>query len=200
MSTDFWAALKASLAGRSGAAKNKVSADGSLEVLALGGEDFLVEVGTENVAAGRLIRLLLPKTAAEAGTLYKVRLADHSGQKACFTAAAAEPLRTAVADCRISWDTAEKLLPARPGRAHLIDVRTPGEFQAGHVQGARNIEMGTFNRALPAAVPERDDLLIVYCRSGSRSAASAQTIRQMGYKLVLDAGGIMSYRGRPVRG
>ena len=69
--------------------------------------------------------------------------------------------------------------------ATLLDVRTPGEFAAGHLEGALNIPVAELGRRLsevPVAVP-----VVVYCRSGVRSANAAQLLTARGYE-VLDLG------------
>lgn len=64
----------------------------------------------------------------------------------------------------------------------IIDVREPYEFELGHAEGAINIP----SASLMAGVPElkdvpKDDRLVVYCRSGSRSAIAIQIFKQMGF-------------------
>lgn len=74
--------------------------------------------------------------------------------------------------------------------AILLDVRTPGEFQEGHVEGARNIpvqELGTRLREIPKGAS-----VVVYCRSGGRSAMAAQMLRAQGHS-VLDVGPMSAY-------
>ncbi|MFZ0159040.1 MAG: rhodanese-like domain-containing protein [Kineosporiaceae bacterium] len=73
--------------------------------------------------------------------------------------------------------------------ASIIDVRTPAEFAAGHVVGAQNIDVQSagFGQAV-AALPKPGPYL-VYCRSGSRSAQAATTMRNAGLT-VADGGGL----------
>lgn len=63
--------------------------------------------------------------------------------------------------------------------ATLVDVRTPEEFAGGHLDGARNVPLD----ALTARVTElpRDRAVVVYCRSGARSARAAAVLRGAGH-------------------
>lgn len=66
--------------------------------------------------------------------------------------------------------------------ALLLDVRTPGEYAGGHLPGAVNIpvqELGERARELPAT----DRAIVIYCRSGARSAAAASALQSLGYRV-----------------
>ncbi len=80
----------------------------------------------------------------------------------------------------------------------LLDVRTPEEFASGHIEGASNISVQTLAQRL-AEVP-RDQPIVVYCRSGNRSAQAARILAQAGYTDVYDLGGIITWQaaGYPV--
>ena len=81
----------------------------------------------------------------------------------------------------------------------FLDVRTPGEFQDGHLQGALNIPLNDIERTAKK-VKDKSTPLYVYCRSGSRSSFAVRALQSMGYTNVTDIGGIMMYRGAVVRG
>jgi rhodanese-related sulfurtransferase len=72
----------------------------------------------------------------------------------------------------------------------LIDVRTPEEFSAGHVQGARNLDLtgGAFEAALPGLDPGAS--YVLYCRSGNRSAQAAALMASAGFTTVSDLGSL----------
>lgn len=73
----------------------------------------------------------------------------------------------------------------------IIDVRTAAEFSAGHIEGAINIpvdQIGQQASSIKGLKP--GSTILVYCRSGRRSAAAAQILQQQGYKRVLDGGGV----------
>jgi phage shock protein E len=73
----------------------------------------------------------------------------------------------------------------------LIDVRTPEEFASGHISGAINISVETLPNRL-SEVP-RDKTIIVYCRSGNRSATASSILSQAGYNPIYDLGGILAW-------
>lgn len=73
------------------------------------------------------------------------------------------------------------------GGAALVDVRSPGEFAGGHLPGAVNIPVGEIaTRAKEIGATDRP--VVVYCRSGARSASAASTLRGLGFKQVEDLG------------
>ncbi|CDZ74301.1 Hypothetical protein ING2D1G_0101 [Peptoniphilus sp. ING2-D1G] len=92
---------------------------------------------------------------------------------------------------KMSLETAVEVNKKTDSSVKLIDVREVGEFESGHVPGAINIPMGTLTESKEFT---KDDLLILYCRSGARSAAAQRILEQEGY-YVIDAGGIISYSG-----
>ena len=71
--------------------------------------------------------------------------------------------------------------------AKLLDVRTPGEFSSGHIEGAINIPV----QQLEARLSELDKVqpVVVYCASGARSAAAMRTMKSEGFAQVYDLGG-----------
>lgn len=84
-----------------------------------------------------------------------------------------------------------------PG-AVLIDVRTPQEYQEGHISGSVNIPLPSLGR-ISTLVGKKDTPVFVYCQSGGRSRQAAGILGQMGYSRVQNAGGIMSYSGQLVK-
>lgn len=73
------------------------------------------------------------------------------------------------------------------GGAILLDVRTPSEFCAGHLEGAKNIPL----QELPARLNElgkAEGTILVYCRSGKRSAQAAALLASHGFGSVRDVG------------
>jgi rhodanese-related sulfurtransferase len=70
----------------------------------------------------------------------------------------------------------------------LIDVRTPAEYDSGHIPTSVNIPVNIIRAAAPDT--PKDSLIIVYCRSGNRSAAAATELEKLGYTQVIDFGGI----------
>lgn len=74
--------------------------------------------------------------------------------------------------------------------AVLIDVRTLAEYNATHLDDAINIAVDVIDEQIEEKVPDKDTKIIVYCRSGSRSATAAKTLLDKGYKNVYDLGGM----------
>jgi len=71
--------------------------------------------------------------------------------------------------------------------ARLLDVRSPEEYAGGHLPGAVNIPVQELDRRLAEAGP-RDGALIVYCRSGHRSARASELLRRHGFTKVHNLG------------
>ena len=79
--------------------------------------------------------------------------------------------------------------------AVLLDVRTPQEYQAGHIPGSKNIPLASLAHA-GAVTFQKDTPLFVYCYSGGRSRQAADILKGMGYTNVKNLGGIASYTGK----
>ena len=71
--------------------------------------------------------------------------------------------------------------------ARLVDVRTPGEFAAGHLPGAINIPVQELDRRLGELEP-KEPAVVLYCRSGHRSGNAARTLKSAGFAAVHDLG------------
>lgn len=71
--------------------------------------------------------------------------------------------------------------------ALLLDVRTPSEFQAGHIAGAVNVPVDAL-REQTAKLGATDRPVVLYCRSGSRSATASRILRNAGFRSVHDLG------------
>ena len=76
----------------------------------------------------------------------------------------------------------------------LVDVRQPSEFNAGYIEGAQLIPLGTIETDFEAAIPDKDAKIFVYCRSGNRSAQAAKKLVDLGYTNVFDIGGILDWQ------
>ena len=75
----------------------------------------------------------------------------------------------------------------------IVDVRTPAEFAGGHIQGAINVPNENIASSTVPALPDLDATILVYCRSGSRSAQAARKLLAVGYTNVIDFGGIINW-------
>lgn len=84
----------------------------------------------------------------------------------------------------------------------LIDVRTPGEFSEGHLDGAINIDFRSTDFRDQINKLDKDRPVYLYCRSGGRSGQAAAIFSEAGFSLVVDMdGGIMAWEaaGLPVK-
>lgn len=72
----------------------------------------------------------------------------------------------------------------------IIDVRSPGEFEAGHVRNAVNIPLGDLRASLPRHVKNQNQALLVYCLSGGRSEIARQQLIRLGYPNVFNLGSL----------
>jgi molybdopterin/thiamine biosynthesis adenylyltransferase/rhodanese-related sulfurtransferase len=79
----------------------------------------------------------------------------------------------------------------------LVDVRESEEWDAGHLPGAIHVPRGYLESRIDGAVPDRDQRVIVYCASGTRSALAAKTLADLGYGTVESmTGGITLWKDR----
>ncbi len=80
----------------------------------------------------------------------------------------------------------------------IVDVRRPDEFAKGHILGAINVPNEGIADEQPAELPDLDQVLLVYCQTGRRSAAASKKLTDIGYTRVLEFGGIMTWKGEVV--
>ena len=74
------------------------------------------------------------------------------------------------------------------GGALIVDVRTHGEFNAGHLPGAINLPVDHIEATLAAQVRDKNDKILVYCQSGFRSRVAKRTLTALGYTQVFNLG------------
>ncbi len=82
----------------------------------------------------------------------------------------------------------------------LLDVRTRQEYEQGHIPGAICVPNEAIGSEEIPALPHREQLILVYCRSGNRSKQAAQKLADLGYTNVVEFGGILSWTGETVSG
>lgn len=84
----------------------------------------------------------------------------------------------------------------------LIDVRSPGEYAGGYLEGAVNLPLDQLQAGIARVAPDLSQPIVLYCASGGRSGMGCMLLQQMGYRQVSNGGGIgmlaMSSQ-RPVR-
>ena len=95
---------------------------------------------------------------------------------------------------QISMDEAVKMM--RDEKDYIIlDVRRPDEFAEGHIPGAINVPNEEIGTAEIAELPQRSQLILVYCRSGRRSKEASEKLVKLGYTNIVEFGGIQDYEG-----
>lgn len=82
----------------------------------------------------------------------------------------------------------------------ILDVRTREEYEQGHIPGAVCVPNESIGSGELSALPRKDQLILVYCRSGNRSKQAAQKLADLGYTNVVEFGGILSWTGETVSG
>lgn len=85
----------------------------------------------------------------------------------------------------VSAETVAALLKQN---AKVIDVRTTGEYQDGHLAGAINVPLATLGRDMGRVAPDKGCPILLYCASGARSAAGQKALEQIGYTNVHNLG------------
>ena len=82
-----------------------------------------------------------------------------------------------------------------PGDYVIVDVRTAEEFSQGHIPGAINIANETITDEEPKELPDKNQTIYVYCRSGNRSKQASAKLAAMGYSNIIECGGILDWTG-----
>ena len=82
----------------------------------------------------------------------------------------------------------------------ILDVRTKEEYQEKHIPGAVNLPNETISTADIPELPAKEQLILVYCRSGNRSKQAAKKLAALGYTNIIEIGGINDWTGETVSG
>lgn len=98
---------------------------------------------------------------------------------------------------QITQDEAARIMAEEKGYV-ILDVRTGEEYDAGHIPGAILIPYDEIGNEMPPELPDADQTILVYCRSGRRSKIAAKSLAKLGYKNVLEFGGINTWTGSVV--
>lgn len=80
----------------------------------------------------------------------------------------------------------------------ILDVRRVDEYSAGHIPGAINLPNESISRFDIPELPDKGQLILVYCRSGRRSKEAAEKLVALGYTNVVEFGGILDWTGEIV--
>lgn len=99
---------------------------------------------------------------------------------------------------KISPEEAKEMIDQ--GNVTVVDVRTPEEYEEGHIEGALLIPNEEIDDTAPDELPDKDAVLLVYCRSGRRSKIASEALVKIGYSRVYDFGGIIDWEYETVTG
>ena len=98
---------------------------------------------------------------------------------------------------KITSDEAKKMMETQ--KVIVVDVRTLEEYNEGHIPNAISVPLETIENEAEAKLKNKDDLILVYCRSGRRSREAALKLIEKGYTNVIDFGGINDWNGEVVK-
>ena len=92
---------------------------------------------------------------------------------------------------KISAEEAKKMMDEQ--EVVIVDVRTELEYSEGHIANAVLVPNETIGDEAPAELPNKDAVLLIYCRSGNRSRTAANKLLKLGYQNIYDFGGINTW-------
>ena len=94
----------------------------------------------------------------------------------------------------ITMDEAVTMMAQETGYI-ILDVRRPDEYAAGHIPNAINVANESIGTAEIPELPDKDQLIMVYCRSGRRSKEASEKLVKLGYTNIVEFGGILDWKG-----
>ena len=77
----------------------------------------------------------------------------------------------------------------------ILDVRTIEEYNDGHIPGAICIPNETIDENVVSKLPDKEQLILIYCRSGNRSKQATKKLKDLGYLNLIEFGGIIDWPG-----
>ena len=95
---------------------------------------------------------------------------------------------------QISMDEAVDMMKRESGYI-ILDVRRPDEYAAGHIPGAINLPNEDIGSDEIKILPNKSQLILVYCRSGRRSKEASEKLVKLGYTNIVEFGGILDWKG-----
>ena len=98
---------------------------------------------------------------------------------------------------KITSDEAKNIMSTQ--KAIVVDVRSLEEYNEGHIPNAISVPLETIENEAETKLKNKDDLILVYCRSGRRSREAALRLIEKGYTNVIDFGGIQDWNGEIVK-
>ena len=100
---------------------------------------------------------------------------------------------------QITMEEAVTMLEEETGYT-ILDVRTAQEYSEKHIPGAINIANESIGTEDIPELPDKDQLILVYCRSGNRSKQASEKLVKLGYTNIVEIGGINRWPGETVAG
>lgn len=100
---------------------------------------------------------------------------------------------------QISMDEAMEMMETEEDYI-ILDVRTMEEYKEGHIPGAICVPNETIGENEIEELPDKEQIILVYCRSGNRSKQAAAKLAEQGYTQIYEFGGIMDWPGEIVAG
>ena len=95
---------------------------------------------------------------------------------------------------QIGAEEAKQMMEEEKGEFVLLDVREQEEYDEGHIPGAVLLPVGMIDEDTAAGViPEKDTVVLVYCRSGNRSKTASLALAELRYTHVYEFGGIKDW-------
>ena len=107
-------------------------------------------------------------------------------------------IKNAVTIKYVSMDEIIQIMNENEGYI-ILDVRTEEEFKEGHIPGAICIPNETIAGDVVNILPDKEQLILVYCRSGNRSKQAATKLQKLGYTNIVEFGGIVDWTGEIVK-
>ena len=99
---------------------------------------------------------------------------------------------------QITQDEAQRIMQTEENFI-ILDVRRPDEFKEGHIKNAINIPNETIGENEIPELADKDQLILVYCRSGNRSKQASEKLANLGYTNIQEFGGINTWEGETVK-
>ncbi|MBR2500638.1 MAG: rhodanese-like domain-containing protein [Clostridia bacterium] len=93
---------------------------------------------------------------------------------------------------QITQDEAKKIMDSGDDFI-VLDVREQDEFEQGHIEGAMLMPYMEIYEKAEEIIPDKDEQILVYCRSGRRSKIASQSLAELGYTNVKEFGGIIDW-------
>ena len=123
-----------------------------------------------------------------------ISMRDSDGPTAVFIAGKLPKGEKNMMYTSITMEEAKSIFE-NPGDYIILDVRRADEFSEGHIPGAINYANEDILQDKPEMLPDLEQTIYVYCRSGRRSKEAADKLVQMGYTNIIEIGGILDWTG-----